>query len=60
MVNTNVFTVGMRAADVRALGVSADFATWHAHAAAHATAPAAAAQRKRRAATARFVGGGTS
>jgi hypothetical protein len=59
MVNISTFAVGMRAAGARALGGSADFSTWYAHAAAHATAPAAAAQPKRRAAaTARFVDGG--
>ncbi|HEX9178738.1 MAG TPA: hypothetical protein VF874_22540 [Mycobacterium sp.] len=52
----NIFAVGMRVAGAaRALPA----ATWTAHAAAsaHATAPAAPAQRKRRTATG-FVDGG--
>ena len=56
MKNINIFAVGMRVAGAaRALPA----ATWTAHAAAsaHATAPAAPAQRKRRTATG-FVDGG--
>ena len=58
MKNINTIAVAMRAAGAgRALG--SVFAVWPAHAAtsAHATAPAAAAQRKRRTAdaTATFV-----
>lgn len=57
MKNINTIAVGMRAAGAgRALG--SVFAAWTAHAtAAHTTAPAAAAQRKRRTAhaTATFV-----
>lgn len=56
MTNMNIFAVGMRVAGAaRALRAS----TWTAHAAAsaHATAPVAAAQRKRRNATG-FVDGG--
>ena len=57
MKNMNMFAVGMRVAGAtRALPAG----TWTAHAAAsaHATAPAASAQRKRRNATG-FVDGGT-
>jgi hypothetical protein len=57
MLSINLFAVGMRVVGAsRALPAS----TWTAHAAAsaHATAPAALAQRKRRNAT-RFVERGT-
>ena len=61
MKNINAFAVGMRAArDAWALRAASGFAARPAHAVAtaHATAPAAAAQRKRRTASTAFVDGG--
>jgi hypothetical protein len=58
MKNINTFAVGMRAAGTAwALRAGSDFAARPAHAAAtaHATPPAAAAQRKRRTASTAFV-----
>jgi len=65
MKSINAFAVGMRAAGAAwALRDASDFAAsfaarpTHAAATAHATAPAAAAQRKRRTASTAFVDGG--